>query len=177
MLRYLSGITIAIALAFTATTSSAENWGIRFDQMPVGTEIEFKSQTGDRAVIKYIGRKGKFYVVERTNLQTNRKYREKYNAKGHKVSVHGRAGAKGKLSPHDCYMVLGTCSHAMRGHRTASGKYIFNVKKISATKRVGWGPGGVLTPRKLGSSATLSESTTSSSIQNTNVVVGRFSKK
>jgi hypothetical protein len=123
-------------MTLVSTASYAENWGIRFDQMPVGTEYDIKDQTGDKWTYKFVGKKGKFYIVKKTSHQTKQNSRQKYNAMGHFVSNTYNDGYKFKRYPHSCYEVVGRCTHVQSGHKW-SGKYVYNIKQVSPTKRVG----------------------------------------
>ena len=140
MLKYLKFPVLALAVSLLGTASFAPNWGIRFDQMPVGTSYETKKQNGDRIVSKFVGKQGKYYIVEDTLLKTGRKFRVKYNAAGHFVSVTNVSGGSSyrvKQTPHSCYMVVGDCMQFASGSTRNTGRYLYSIKQVSATKRVG----------------------------------------
>ncbi|WP_431366050.1 hypothetical protein [Planktotalea sp.] len=137
MFNFLKLPLLALAFTVFATSSFAQNWGIRFDQMPVGTEYEMKWQNGDRYVSRYVGKQGRFYILEETNLQTGNKVRQQFNAQGHFVRGSNARGYNVKNVPNSCYYVVGPCTHFVRGTTRHTGKYVYNIKQIGATNRVG----------------------------------------
>ena len=75
MINNSISILFSILLSAFGTATLAQDWGIRFDQMPVGTEYEMKDQAGHVVLYKYVGKKGNFYVEEVVYEKTNFRYR------------------------------------------------------------------------------------------------------
>ncbi len=137
MLRTLLLPFIALTLLVLALPSHAQGWGIRFDQMPVGTEFEEQRQDGERFVNRFVGKQGKFYVVEKTRLKSGEKQRIKYSARGYIVSVSTTRGYRVKLTPHSCYRVVGSCTHYATGTIKDSGQFVYTAQKVGANSYAG----------------------------------------
>lgn len=138
MIKNFIATLFAISMSILSTAAHADNWGIRFDQMPVGTVFVEKDQTGDQWTSTFVGKKGKFYILEEYNHQTARKYRRYYDTKGHHVrTTRNSSQYNYKRKPRSCSRVIGPCSHTVSGSYEFSGRYIYNIKAISATKYVG----------------------------------------
>ena len=112
-LALVAGISLAACTTETMEIKGAEvtrsTVGIDFASMPVGTQAHYKNSKGDTWVERYVGQKGRFFVME--NVFEGQVTRTMlYNADG---TLYRREYADGNVrtfAPKRCLRVLGDCS-------------------------------------------------------------------
>ena len=112
---YLSRIFIALfALTLPAY---AQDVGIKFAEMPVGTTLvtDVLSSRPFQRSEKYVGKQGEFYVVEnsitKSNGITKLSSTDYYDMKGRLVRLDREKGFEA-YTPYSCRYVIGECEHS-----------------------------------------------------------------
>lgn len=130
-MRFLISI---LALVGFGTAASAQNLGVQFDKMPIGTKMYYKDYEGDRWTDEFKGRKGKFYLLKRE--YEGRAYSSKvyYTLDGHLNRISFVGGGKISYLPHDCRHVVGECQYRYRGRWEWNGMYDAKLTRISGNR-------------------------------------------
>ena len=114
---------LVFAVIFSANIAAAQNIGIQFAKMPVGTKLHYKDYEGDTWVQEYRGKSGKYYIVRETHSDRNLSVTRKYTAQGHLTQIAFRSGFKITYSPQRCDRIVGPCSYRYKGNRRRNGMY------------------------------------------------------
>ena len=142
MKTLLLGLACSLAMTITGTGSHAQNIGIQFDKMPVGTKAYYSQSDGTKWVRVYKGLKRGKHVVEEfkghsrtTGRPTQTRY---YDSQGRLVfyRAYGERGLyKVSFKPVYCYYQIGQCKHTLKftggeyeGDGTGS-KWVMNTQK------------------------------------------------
>ena len=112
-LALVAGISLAACTTETMEIKEAEvtrsTVGIDFASMPVGTQAHYKNSKGDAWILRYAGKRGRYFVME--NVFEGQVTRTMlYNADG---TLYRREYADGNVrtfAPKRCLRVLGDCS-------------------------------------------------------------------
>lgn len=152
MKTLIAAALAAASLTISSTQSTAQNIGIQYDKMPVGTSAHYAQTNGDRWVDVYKGVKRGKHVVERFKGQTansGRPLQTRYYDKQGRLDFYRAYGSRSKpykidYKPHSCYYVVGNCTHTERFSGTGyvnSGvgeKWIMNTQKTSSGYSTRW---------------------------------------
>lgn len=114
---------LVMAVVFSASMSIAQDIGIQFSKMPVGTKMYYRDYEGDTWMQEYRGKSGKYYIIKETHSDRNLSVTRKYNAQGHMTQVSFVSGYIIRYSPHRCDRVMGACSYRYKGSRKRNGLY------------------------------------------------------
>lgn len=100
--------------AFAAQAGFAQEVGIQFDQMPIGTKWVTQN-VGDEELAEetYLGPEGDTYITDFYRINGGKRrfiFRKTYDAQGRWMSG-ARNGAATSYAPYSCRYVVGECSH------------------------------------------------------------------
>ncbi len=115
LLRVLTVSFVAYSLAVFAT--QAQDLGIQFSKMPVGTKAYYNTSYGEKWLDIYIGKKRGLYAVRRYKGHTkNGKLLQVnyFDEKGRRVHYTGQRGLKVLFKPIDCDYHFGDCVFTIR---------------------------------------------------------------
>lgn len=130
-------LSIALFL-ITAPVAYAQNLGIQFNKMPVGTKMYYKDYEGDRWVSTFKGRSGNNYVVSVKYNKRSYSAKRYYTLDGHLTKIRFSNGYTIKYSPHNCEQVLGACEYRYDGRRKRNGRYNANLRKSGIVYKYSW---------------------------------------
>ncbi len=111
-------IATLAAMFVVPQAALAENNGIEFAKMPVGTKMTYKRSDGLVFTDTFVGKRGRFYVVNRagkTNAGKTYWEKRRYDKEGRLTSYSwgdNRGAQPGKIfyKPYDCQYVVGECT-------------------------------------------------------------------
>lgn len=109
-------LIVFLVAALLSVPSLAQDVGIKFDEMPIGTTLvtEVFSSKPFRRSEKYIGKRDEFYVVETSLIRTGGKIErystDYYDLKGRLIRRDRSRGFE-EYSPYSCHYELGVCVH------------------------------------------------------------------
>lgn len=152
MKTFITSTLIAGALALSAVQSVAENTGIQFGKMPVGTKAFYRHTNGDKWVDVFKGVKRGNYVVERFTghaKTSGRPIQTRYYDKQGRLSFYRAYGGRSKpykiaYKPYSCFYAVGNCNHTERFsgngyvHSGTTDKWVMNTKKTKGGYLTTW---------------------------------------
>lgn len=130
---------LAVILCIFALPASAETWGIRFDQMPIGCRVHRAYHSGEHEITEYIGRSTGGHVMKtyRGPAGTALLRTTTYSFEGLRIRTDGADGTWATYSPAMCDFIPGQCSYVYRtssgldqkyeGHPTMNGRELTSI--------------------------------------------------
>ncbi len=140
MKTILQTLALCLPLAFFGqSTAQAQDIGIQFSKMPVGTKAHYRQSNGKQFSETYIGTKRGLHVIRSTRKVTDRGRGASYyyDSKGRLVHFTGPKGLKVIYSPYNCTYQVGKCQYksSLRGeayvNQGGSRSYKVETRKIS----------------------------------------------
>jgi hypothetical protein len=152
MKKTLQVIGLTVALLGTANVVTAQNIGIQFSKMPVGTKAFYARTNGDKWTDVYKGVKSGEHVVERFSGHRKTSGRPiqtlHYDSQGRLVfyRAYGDRSKPYKVAykPFSCYYIFGNCTHTERFsgngyvHSGSSEKWVMNTKAVKGGFSTKW---------------------------------------
>lgn len=108
--------TFLVCLGLFSALALADDVGIHFDKMPIGTTLitEVHRTKPFQRSEKYIGKQGAFYAIETKIRKGNDEFKKSstdlYDLKGRLVRREREKGFE-EYTPYSCHYQLGVCEH------------------------------------------------------------------
>ncbi|WP_298356311.1 hypothetical protein [uncultured Litoreibacter sp.] len=108
-------VLISVGVLCLAQGAAAQDVGLQFDEMPVGTQwtIEYLDDQARREET-YLGREGDFHITEYVGIKPTGErrviFKRSYDAEGRLVKGE-RDGAANTTLPFSCRYAVGECTH------------------------------------------------------------------